>query len=278
MPGHGNHWEALYDLDYLVDTVLPRDINVARELARVPCRDVVNGTDRAESVKCLRHGGAELVNQILFVSDTPARLWKLFSGYPVSLAGIRYPATLVSAQPWEYGLEGWVTVDVGPEALGVTYFDTLFFLGRTPRQTGARFDVSLSALAYSLEPITTRSFEITEGVMWEIERKRLLEEGESEAEASKPVVLDMTQAAIYLPRSSKEAPDEAQIQGVVEALTVFEHDGQRVYRVEMVVARPGDFDFRLPVFASERVLKGRVPAVGDSLQGVVWLQGETVGG
>jgi hypothetical protein len=57
----------------------------------------------------------------------------------------------------------------------------------------------LAGIAYWLRPIQMRSFEIKEGPMWEMERERRLNDGESEKEASRPVEIHMTGASIFLP-------------------------------------------------------------------------------
>ena len=64
---------------------------------------------------------------------------------------------------------------------------------------------------------------------------------------------------------------------MIEAIDAFEHDGQKVYRLEMVLMRPDDEEFRLPVYAAEHVLDGYVPRLGDDVQGVLWVQGRRIG-
>ena len=87
----------------------------------------------------------------------------------------------------------------------------------------------------------------------------------------------MTGAAIFLPRGSDgDARDDAQFQGVIEAIDTFEHDGQKVYRLEMVLMRPEDEEFRMPVYASERALDGYVPRLGEDVEGVMWVQGRRI--
>ena len=87
----------------------------------------------------------------------------------------------------------------------------------------------------------------------------------------------MTGAAIFLPHGSDgDARDDAQFQGVIESIDTFEHDGQKVYRLEMVLMRPGDEEFRIPVYASERALDGYEPRLGEDVEGVMWVQGRRI--
>lgn len=276
MPGHGNHWEVLYDLDTYTNEVLIRDVQESRLVDRHPCVDVANGSDRTEEVFCLRWGGDRLARDTLVVSDSRKGSRFFFSAYPVLLDGLRYTITLDRFEPWEHGIEAWVRGHVGTASASIRFFDTRYYAGSAIHQPGDRIDVSLAGLAYFLRPVQVRSFEIKEGRLWEMERQRRLEQGEIEEEASRPVEIHMTGAAVFLLFKGGQC-DEAQFQGVIDAVDMFEHDGQTIYRLEMVVMRPDDKDFRLPVFVSERGLDGYVPRLGDDVEGILWLQGQILG-
>lgn len=272
MPGHGDHWSTLYDVDSYVHEGIARDCQEATLICKAPCMDVKNGTERAEEVVCLRRGSSSLANQVLLMSDSRAKSHYLFSAYPVALKGITYPLTIRRIEPWEYGIEGWIHASVTEEDVSITFFDTMFFTGSSELQPGNVVEYSLAGLAYRLAPIRMRSFAVRTGALWEMEKQRRLEEGESEEQADRPVDVHMTGAAIFLPREGDQC-DEAQFQGVIEAIDVFDHDRQKVYRLEMVLMRPGDDEFRLPVYVSERALEGYVPCHGDDVEGAMWVQG-----
>ncbi len=275
MPGHGDHWGALYPLDLYRTEKLERDIREATTVCKAPCRDVAHGSERAEQVTCLRYGTDRIANQVLVVSDSTECSHFLFSAYPVLLDGIAHTVTVERVEPWEHGIEGWVHVGVTAERIPLAFFDTLFFNGSGELRPGKSIEVSLAALAYTLRPIRMRTFEIRQGPVWEMERDRRLAEGASIEEAEAPVVFHTTGMAAFLPRDG-ERPDDAQFQGVIEALDVIEFDGQKIYRLVLVVLRPGDEEFRLPVFVSERVLDGYVPRLGEDVEGVLWVQGRVL--
>lgn len=275
MPGHGDHWETLYDVNAYVEEKLARDCQGSTLVCRHPCRDVKGNSERSEEVACLRFGGDRFANQILVVSDSSDSSRFLFSGYPVALDGVVQTVTINRVDPWEYGIEGWIHVTVADTA-SVSFFDTMFFAGSDQLVPDQQVDVSFAGLAYWLRPIQMRSFEIKEGPMWEMERERRIKEGEEEKEASRPVEIHMTGASIFLPHGGDEIPDDAQFQGVIDALDSFDHDGQRIYRMEMVVMRPEDKEFRIAVFASEHVLDGYVPQLGEDVEGILWLQGRII--
>jgi len=275
MSGHGDHWSAFYDLDSYLQEGLAQDCQDGMLVCRAPCPDVKHGTERAEEVVCLRRGTDRVANQVLLVSDSTSQSHYLFSGYPVALDGIVHRLIVRGVEPWEYGIEGWIHASVTSEEVSVSFFDTMFFAGSASLQPGDVVEYCLGGLAYRLGPIRMRSFSIGEGALWAMTRQRRLEDGESPEQADRPVEVNLTGAAIFLPRAGEQC-DEADFQGVIEAIDTLVHDGQKVYRLEMVLTRPGDDEFRLPVFASERVLVGYVPRLGDDVEGVMWVQGRQV--
>lgn len=277
MPGHGDHWETLYDVDDYVKEKLVRDCQDSTLVCRHPCMDVKGNSERSEEVACLRYGNERFANQVLIVSDTSDASRFLFSGYPVALDGVVQTITVDQVAPWDYGIEGWIHAKVTEAQVSVSFFDTMYFARTEQVRPGDQVEVSLAGIAYWLRPIQMRSFEIKEGPMWQMERERRLNDGESEKEASRPVEIHMTGASIFLPKGGDENPDDAQFQGVIDALDSFEHDGQRIYRMEMVVMRPDDEEFRVAVFASEYVLDGYVPRLGEDVEGILWLQGRVIG-
>lgn len=276
-PGHGNHWETLYTLERLTSEVISRDLQDSKLISEYPCVDVVNGTDRTETVCCLRWGDERIAHDLLVVSNGESESRQFFSAYPVALDGIRHTVELDHFAPWPYGIEAWAYGNVSQGTLALCFFDTQYYAGSAAYQPGQLLDVSLAAWAYTLHPIALRKFEIQEGPLWAMTRQQRLDDGESEEQASLPVDIHMTGASIFLPRLGKVAPDESEFQGVISAIDTIAHDGQLVYRLEMVVARPDADEFKLAVYASEHVLDGYVPRLGEDVQGVLWLQGQIMG-
>lgn len=276
MPGHGNHWTALYGDDADINAIIVRDLKDSRLVDAFPCIDIANDTERAEEVTCLRWGQGGIVEDMLVVMDSPKQERFLFSGYPVLKDGIAHTVTVDHVEPWEYGIEGWLHVRVTEEAISLSFFDVRYYAGNADLQPGQRIQVSLAGLAYTLQPMTQMSIEIGEGALWEMEKQRRLDSGESAAEAAKPVAVILSGMAALLPRDG-EYCDDAEFHGVIAAMTSFSHDGNTIHRLEVVVCRPGDEDFKLPIFVSEAVLDGYVPRLGEDVQGVMWIQGYLVG-
>lgn len=276
MPGHGDHWCAVYGDDSDIESVVRRDLVEARRVDTYPCADIVNGTERAEELTCLRWGSGPVVEDMLVVTDSVESTHNFVSGFPVLNNGIVHSAIVRKVEPWEGGIEGWLHVDVTAEEIGLAFFDVRYYAGSANLVPGQKVDVCLAYLAYSLRPMAQTSIDVSEGGLWELEKQRRIDEGESKEDASRPVTLMLAGMALLIPRGGDQC-DNAEFSGVIDGIEVFAHAGIVMYRLELVVLRPGDEAFKLPVFVSESVLDGYVPRLGEDVQGVMWVQGHLHG-
>lgn len=275
MPGHGNHWEALYNLEEVRGSFISRMWVEGETVCRARCMDVRHETEHPEEVVCLRQGDAAIANQLLLVTDSKDNSHHVFSGYPVLLDGHRYALQVKVVRPWEYGIEGWVEGSLFGE-LPVSLFDTMFFMGSDQLEQEQWVTYDIAALAYRMRLAEIMQFQITEGPLWMLEREERLGRGESPEEASRPVEVRMDDAAVFLPEGDDQC-DEAYVRGVVQACKTMQHDGQTVYRVDVIVAKTDNGDFTLPVYVAERCLDGFVPEIGQPVEATVWIQGRRVG-
>lgn len=275
MPGHGNHWESLYDLNEVRDSILSRMWVEGETVCRARCMDVKHETERPEEVVCLREGDASIANQLLLVTDSTGHTHYVFSGYPILLDGQRYDLQVKLVRPWQFGIEGWVEGLLFGE-LPVGLFDTMFFMGSDQLAQDQCVTYDIAALAYRMSPAEVVQFQIAKGPLWMMQRAERLARGESPDEASSPVEVRMDDAAVFLPIDD-ELCDEANVRGVVQRCESMQHDGQTVYRINVVVAKTDNGDFSLPVYVAERCLDGFVPQIGQPIEATVWIQGRRVG-
>lgn len=68
MPGHGDHWFAVYAKDTEIESVIRRDLVESKRIDFYPCADIVNGTERpalksfhADGGVCLSHLATGLI-------------------------------------------------------------------------------------------------------------------------------------------------------------------------------------------------------------------------
>jgi hypothetical protein len=273
MQTHGDHWAALYGDNSDIESVIRRDLEHSKLIDSFDCADIFNETERGETVFCLRWGSGSMVEDLLVVTDTVDQTRVFFSGYPTIRKGIVHTVTVDGIEPWHGGIEGWMHIKVTDKEVPLSFFDVRHYAGSAALPKNQKIDVSLAGIAYSLEPMSQASFELSEGVLWDIRRQQRLKEGADINEASRPVTIVM---AALIPNGG--SCDNFEFNGIVNSIDSFEHSGHTIYNLEIVVMRSGNVDFKLPIFASDVVLNGFVPRLGEDVQGVLWLQGYTAGG
>jgi hypothetical protein len=116
---------------------------------------------------------------------------------------------------------------------------------------------------------------VTEGPMIEMERQRRLEE-DPKADVSQINSVEVSLAELRCLLPSDKYPDDAEFRTVIEQVGYFELEGIGIYFLRATLMRPDDNDFNGIIFASESVLNGYTPKCGDSIEGVMWLQGALI--
>jgi len=130
MPGHGNHWETIRDVEIYIKEELSNELQESTLVCRAPCIDVEGGTEKPEEVFCLRYGSDRFANQMLLVSNTTGNNNIFFSGYPVSLDGNKYSVTIDRIEPWQYGIEGYVHGQANPGSAPCSSIGPYFLTAR----------------------------------------------------------------------------------------------------------------------------------------------------
>lgn len=190
--------------------------------------------------------------------------------YPWLKEGV--PATLevLDTHKLEDDFEGIVEC-VNRHAVNISFFDPLFCLNKAQYRTGQKYEFSMAGLAYVLEKIQDTNIRITEGAALEMERQRVLEEDpKADVNQIKFVDISMGDLRCLLPRDDGM---DAEFQTVVEEVHFFRTEDVEICKMRVVLMRPAEEPFSAILYASEYVLKGYRPQVGDSIRGALWLQG-----
>lgn len=274
MPVHASHWEAICGLERYAREIVTLDYEDSELIGTADCTDVVNQTERAEEVACLRRGSQHISNDLLVVTDSRKDEWVPFTAYPVLHDGIVHPVTISAIQPWQYGIEAWIRGCVTTEQRSITWFDTHYWRDSTVLRPGETVDVSLAALAYTLRPADRRASPQPGLRPGNSQRERRSAQSRPVIALGVPAMVWSGRNSPFLPRGNGDNPDEWLFQGRIDDLDVFDHDGLDVYRLEMAFRHPGDETITLPVFVSEHTLDGYMPRLGDIVEGILWLQGQ----
>jgi len=274
-PDHGLHWRPILDVAAITQDWLDREFDQCDLWGTWPLPQGSGGDGEAR-LFVMRRSSGPLCRQYLFAERPEEGAWVGLSGYPVLLEGIPNPARIEAVEALAQGVDARIRCSVVPEGEAVTFFHPLLFVGDAVVAPGVEVEVVFAALALSAQRLERVRFTISSGPVWEHFRELRLAEGESSEQAQRPLVCDMSQTVAYLPWD-ENYPDEAQFLGRVEEVGRFEHFGLAMYRLGMVLQRTEEKDWRVPVFATERVLGGYVPQPGDMVSGTLWLQGAILG-
>lgn len=206
-------------------------------------------------------------------------------------------------------MEAWIEqVDLHPNRVearlqlglaaggAIDAFDPLFFQHRAVYRAEELYRFSVAGLAYRMAPTPPREQVIDDPHQirrWHARGAWVKTHGQwtrDDEEASlaawqpaspedlEPIRIDMSHMAALLPASSGPGDDASYIGEVVRvvprALRMFDVD---FWRVDTVVLRADD-DVALPIYVAERLFEGDWrPAVGQYVEGSLWLQAHLVG-
>ena len=305
--GHGGRWSVFDDdVEGFVERWLPRAVQEAKVVTlgvadgsgqdRLVAAGEPRGAgllyaDRAEDA---RQAGLMAVIAMDVESDTQPgqRSNILWSAYPFFAEGLRYPVRIESIGLHPNRLEARLELAVA--GMLVYAFDPLFYQHRGLYRAGEHVTFSLCALAYHMgptpeqeividDPERIRAFHARDA--WVRAHGSWSKDADEEAslaawtpesdEDLEPIHIDLSRGAWLLP--SEQGPaDDAGYQGEVLAVTpeVYRLFGVAVWRVDVVVAKPDDEDFVLPIYVTEHgFADGWRPTPGENVSGSAWVQG-----
>jgi hypothetical protein len=273
--GHGDHWEAV-EKDYSTFTaeMLPLICQKGKLIGENAFTHHIDDIpNKAGRVFGLRYLDSPLNFLALVVSGIEEGSNQLWSAYPVCAEGMKSRLVIDAVKAWDNaGIEGIIEASV-PDGGMITFFDPYYFLNKDGYHLGEEVTVALGALAYTLQKAEQLEIEVHEGEMLEIHRKNLLEQDPTidvSAITSVPISLDGT--SIYFPRGE----DDAELRFKVEQISPFKCAERSVMQITGTIMKPESGDVKINVYASEQVLNGYVPQIGDNVEAVVWMQGYRV--
>lgn len=271
--GHGDHWEAIEKnyTDFLGE-MLPKICQEGKLAGKNAFTHTLDDVENKVGVVFgLQYLESPISFMALVVSEIEPESNLFWSGYPVCAEGSNCRLVIDEIRSWDNGIEGTIEAHV-PDGGMVYFFDPYFFLNKDRYVVGEEVMVKLGALAYMVQKSEQLEIEITEGPMLEIHRQRLLEDDpNADVSLITSVPISMDGAAIYFPRG--EDQDDAEVRFKVTETACFTCEGREFTRISGIVMRPDSGDVCINVYASEQVLGGYVPQVGDNVEAIVWMQG-----
>lgn len=272
--GHGNHWEAVVGASddaimQWIPTIVAKGTIVGDSTFLFD-----DGENPPREEKCfgILYPEGPMCFLALISTDSlkEPKTNFLFTAFPFPYEGCVNSIEIDAAQDWCNPIEG-IIEGATKGGASVGFFDPLYFLNKSSYRSGVSANFIITALAYQLRPCEQQEIQIKEGPLLEMERERALEENpEADVSEIKTVTVSLEGACWLIPTDVK---DDFEFRGIPEAVERIEVGEQGFYKVTMVLTRPDDTDFRVPVYVSEAILNGFVPSVGQPVEGFLWLQG-----
>ena len=261
--GHGPHWRTLVESTDQVVEYLPDLIRDATP---------VDGQKRDPSAEYLYlRSKEEHLGSLGVIRNTGGETHQFVTAYPVCWDGARNELEVHSLEPIEEedgdSFEGMAKA-ILRDATEVLFFCPLFQREKQLLSDHHRFVFGLGALAYSLRKADSE-ITITEGSMLEMERDRRKDEPGFDPASLTSVTVITSQLRYFMDRKEGDFEFQAPVEEVTPFTSRFANG-----KILLINLRPEDAPpLFVKLYASDRVLKGYDPQVGDPVMGVAWLQG-----
>jgi len=231
-----------------------------------------NNYESEEAVVILSYPDTELSFNAICVSNSQEKTLSLFSMYPCINDGTVIELTVENIIDWGEGedsIEGVIqAVDEKGSSFG--FFDTKYYKNRNKYEIGKTYPFKVAALAYMIEPLDTKTSEITEYDKIMDFYSNVGDEPKYDDNGKiKPIVFDLS-TLVALISKSEEYPDDFEFQFPIDDITCFKIDDINIYRIKATFMREPDIDGVL--YVSDKVLNHEI-SIGEPLRGVLWMQG-----
>lgn len=269
--GFGSQWEACFGTVEKVVELLPEVIKSGRLAQTLGENDPKSG-DIPEGSSCfaLEYGDSPLNCLAIITREPGEKSLTLSSAYPFLREGAPVTLGILEINKDEDGLEACLKCTT-KDRTEISFFEPLYPCCRNTYGTGEVYEFSLAALAYLIEPVLDTDIKIQSGPLLELERQRRLEEDpRADVSGITCVTVSMAEMRTIFPQENRM---DAEFQTVIEDVSSFRFEGTQFHRMRVVLIRRDEQDIEAYLYASEHVLKDYHPKVGDSIRGVLWLQG-----
>jgi len=269
--GYGAQWEACFGEERNIIDVMQTVVERGHPTETLG-GDREDGEATGDAVRyfALEYGDCPLSCLAIIGKDQEEDVLRLSVAYPFLRDGIPVSLQISQVRPDEEWPEATLEC-MTREGLEVSFFEPVYACNKDLYRTGEVFEFSLAALAYLLEPVPETTLLITEGPMIEMERRRRLEEDPgADVSTVNSVEVSVKNLRGAIPRDNGM---DAEFHTVVDDVSFFTFEDTEFCRMRVVLMRPSDEDIEIFLYASEHVLKGYRPREGDSIRGILWLQG-----
>jgi hypothetical protein len=197
---------------------------------------------------------------------------ELKSFYPFATDGGQHSLIIRQINVWESGVEAQIEVEIGITT--IIFFDIAFAKHRLWYEGGKSYEFILMGIAYGAKPSEVMEMPIKHNpdqISWQ----RVLAENRGEPIPEEPTILSLRGMAMFMQVDGWDI-DDYSFRGPIKSVKDVHGEilGQEGWFVRVTVLRFDDNDFNLDILITKRSWQGdSSPAIGQDIEGRLWLQG-----
>ncbi|MEQ8200550.1 MAG: hypothetical protein ABRQ24_03890 [Syntrophomonadaceae bacterium] len=272
--GHGDHWECIFAMDEFNKDWIPKILAEGKviDAIKLTRKWFDNDYESEEAVVIFSYPDGELSFNAICVSNSKEKTLSLFSMYPCINDGTVIELTVENIIDWGEGGDGieGVIQAVDEKGSPFGFFDTKYYKNRNKYEIGKTYPFKVAAIVYMIEPLDSRTFEITEVDKIMDFYSKLGDKPKYDEDGKlKPLIFDLSQLVALLSKS-EEYPDDFEFQFPINDITNFIIDDVNIYKIKAPFMRDPDIEGVL--YVSDKILNHEI-SIGEPIRGVLWMQG-----
>jgi len=271
---HGGRWQAVFGEEYgeILGDFLPKIIEHGK---------VASTNSEVMGTAIAHMNDDESFGFVALIALKEEGANEFVNGYPIMPRGIVHALEISEVTEELECLERMVEAEViGAGSIG--FFEPYGMTTDTQYSVGERYDIELSALAYSLNFAEEQRIPIKKE---ETIRAMRSDEHLPDDVRPFPIIVSTKGMAVCFQRPDLDIGDH-EFQGTVKSIETIKFEDQSIYRVVVTVMRRCNFDediddldedVEIPIYATKEALKDDyMPSVGDDVNGMMWMQGRVL--
>jgi len=274
--GHGNHWECLGGTaeerikQFIPLTIAKGAIGSSAELVG----EWFDSPKRKETINVITYPETPLRCMAMLVSQG-SKKHALLSGFPYAAKGGKQRLQIVDARDDGNHAEGLLLCETTDKNAVIGFFDTHYYRNQNQYKVGEQYDFEVAGLIYEAECTNDKPIEVTDQKVLTERYAARNETPERLPDGSIPPDV-VHYAGLTGLGPSKNYPDDAEFYCVIGKVTEFDLEGIRIYQIIPRFEDEGQEQVPLPRIiygVASAFQSGYLPKVGDSIGGMLWVQG-----
>ncbi|MGO8675934.1 MAG: hypothetical protein ACLQVX_08685 [Limisphaerales bacterium] len=275
--GHGNHWECLGGTaEERVSQFVP--LVIAKGEVGAPAKRASDSATLAgmtgEEIVPIIHPTTPLHCMALLVSNPSRKKSVLYGGFPCAATGGKQRLRIEQVRDWGDQVEGVLFCETAAHGQPIGFFDTHFYANHGKYKVGREYDFVVAGLIYGAECTNEKTVTATDQSVLRQRYAAMKEHPEPLPDGTlPPLVYNLAGLTALVP--GEKYIDDAEFYCVVDK--VFEFDLEDIHIFQITPRFDDDCRHSpLPAViygAATKFKNGYLPKPGDSIAGMLWVQG-----